>query len=279
MTLLNCACIQVCASENIDDNIRLVTSLIKDAAANGAQFILTPENTSFMDMRSGATRKIAVRQKDDKCLKALMQLANELEIWLQIGSLAVLSENVEKLANRSVLISPEGKIVAQYDKIHMFDVDVGDGQSYRESKSFQAGQNLVLAKTEIANIGMSICYDLRFPHMFRELAQAGAELMTLPAAFTKITGQAHWHSLIRARAIENGVFVMAAAQGGTHADGRETFGHSMIVSPWGEVLAEADTEPCFINAEIDLDMVSSVRKSLPSLKHDREFELTVKDVN
>ncbi|WP_018998334.1 carbon-nitrogen hydrolase family protein [Hirschia maritima] len=273
MSKLHCACVQLRSSDVIQENIETVSSLIREAARGGAKYIVTPENTSFLDIRKGAARKLVVAQPDDLCLKALRLLADELDVWLQIGSLAVLSEDQTKFANRSFLINSDGEIVAHYDKIHMFDVEVGDGQSYRESRSYMAGNWAVLADTQFAKIGMSICYDVRFPSLYRELAQAGAQLVTLPAAFTQVTGEAHWHSLIRARAIENGVFMLAAAQGGLHADGRETYGHSMIASPWGDILAEAGEDPCVISAEIDLDEVERARSRIPSLQHGKPFVL------
>lgn len=273
MTLLNCACIQLRSSDDVEENIETVSKLIRMAADEGAKFILTPENTGFLDIRKGAAKKKVVEEKDDRCLLALKSLANELGIWLQIGSLAVRLPNSLKFANRSFLINPVGEVVARYDKIHMFDVDVGDGQSYRESNSYQAGNQSILVDLPFSNLGMSICYDLRFPALFRKMAQAGANLITLPAAFTQLTGQAHWHSLLRARAIENGVFIMAAAQGGKHRDGRETFGHSMIISPWGEMLAEADANPCVISAEIDLGEVDHVRGKIPSLQNEKSYSI------
>ncbi len=273
MTLLHCACVQLRSSDVVHENISAASDLIKQAAAQGAKFVVTPENTGFLDIRPGGAKSKVVAQEDDTCLKALSALAGELNIWLQIGSLAVRGDNDERFANRSFLINPNGEIVACYDKIHMFDVEVGDGQSYRESKSYKAGNKSTLVTTPFAKLGMSICYDLRFPELYRNLAKAGANLVTLPAAFTKVTGEAHWHSLIRARAIENGVFILAAAQGGKHADGRETYGHSMIVSPWGEILAEAGSDPCVISAQIDLEEVEKVRARLPSLHSDQTFML------
>ena len=273
MSSLHCACVQLRSSDVVQENIEVVASFIREAAHNGAEFVVTPENTGFLDIRRGAARKLVVRQEEDLCLKALRELSNELKIWLQIGSLAVLSDDGERFANRSFLIDPKGNIAASYDKIHMFDVDIGDGQNYCESRSYSAGNSAVVADTSMAKIGMSICYDLRFPLLFRMLSQAGAQIITIPAAFTKVTGEAHWHALIRARAIENGVFVLAAAQGGKHADGRETFGHSMIVSPWGEILAEAESEPCVITARIDLEDIARVRSKIPSLQNQKSFEL------
>ena len=199
-------------------------------------------------------------------------LAAELGIWMLIGSIAVTLAGEDRLANRSVLIAPDGSVRARYDKIHMFDVEVGDGQSYRESRAYRPGERAVLAETEFGKLGMTICYDVRFPHLYRKLAQAGAGILTIPAAFTRVTGKAHWHVLVRARAIETGSFVIAPAQGGKHEDGRETFGHSLIVSPWGEVLAEkADDEPGVILADLDLDAVAIARRRIPSLGNDQDI--------
>ncbi|MFC7291339.1 carbon-nitrogen hydrolase family protein [Hirschia litorea] len=276
MTIIHCACIQLRSSENVADNIQIVSELIREAASMGAEFILTPENTGFLDIRRGGAVGKVVRQSADACLAALSCLAGELGVWLQIGSLAVLDDKTEadaKYSNRSFLINPNGQIVAHYDKIHMFDVEVGDGQSYKESRAYEAGQQSVLVETPFAKLGMSICYDLRFPYLYRQLAQAGANLITIPAAFTKVTGEAHWHALIRARAIENGAFVMAAAQGGLHSDGRETFGHSLIVSPWGEVIAEAELDPCVITAKLDMEDVKRARARIPSLQNERTFSV------
>ena len=275
MQPLICACIQLRSTDIISVNIQNVRALIGEAAQKGAQFVSTPEVTGFMDIRPGGTRSKAVFEAEDECLSAMRKVAQDHKIWLQIGSLAIKVEGEERFANRSFLINPQGEIRARYDKIHMFDVDVGDGQAYRESKAYRPGERAVLANTPIANIGMTICYDVRFGALYRTLAQAGAQIITVPAAFTRVTGEAHWEVLLRARAIENGVFIVAAAQGGKHADGRETYGHSMIVAPWGEVLAEGGTEPGVILAELDLSRVDQARQRVPSLKHDRMFSLDV----
>ncbi|HAE94330.1 MAG TPA: amidohydrolase [Hyphomonas atlantica] len=256
----------------MEANIDHATALIREAAGKGARFIATPEMTNLLDIRPGKARPKIVAESDDKTLAALRALADELGIWLLIGSIAVTVEGEERLANRSFLIAPDGSVRARYDKIHMFDVEVGDGQSYRESRSYRPGERAVLAETEFGKLGMTICYDVRFPHLYRKLAQAGAEILTIPAAFTRVTGEAHWHTLVRARAIETGSFVLAPAQGGKHEDGRETFGHSLIVSPWGDVLAEkADDEPGVIVADIDLDAVAKARARIPSLGNDRKL--------
>tara|TARA_R110000765_G_scaffold397016_1_gene491099 strand:- start:91 stop:903 length:813 start_codon:yes stop_codon:yes gene_type:complete len=255
-------------------NIAAASALVRQAAAAGAMFIATPEMTNLLDIRPGMARPKIVAQDEDTTLAAFQALADELGVWLLLGSIAVALEDEDRFANRSFLIGPDGKIIAQYDKIHMFDVEVGDGQTYRESRAYRPGTSAVLVETSIANIGMTICYDLRFPALYRTLAQAGAQILTVPAAFTRVTGEAHWHVLLRARAIETGCFVIAPAQGGKHEDGRETFGHSLIISPWGEILAEADgDEPGVIWADLDLDEVAKARARIPSLGNERAFSL------
>ena len=202
----------------------------------------------------------------------MRDLARELDVTLLIGSLAIGLTEEERFANRSFLIAPDGEILARYDKIHMFDVEVGDGQAYRESKAYRAGESARVTQTPIGNIGMTICYDVRFPHLYRALGQAGADLIAVPAAFTRVTGSAHWHVLLRARAIETGCFILAPAQGGQHEDGRETYGHSLIVSPWGDIVAEADhNEPGFIVADLELEHVAKARRRIPSLHNDQKI--------
>ena len=272
MTHLRIACVQLRTSVEIAPNIAHASGLIREAAGQGAQLVATPEMTNLLDIRPGMARPKIVPEAEDQTLAAMRALAAELGIWLLIGSIAVTLEGEERLANRSILIAPDGSIRARYDKIHMFDVEVGDGQSYRESRSYHPGERAVLAETEFGMLGLTICYDVRFPHLYRKLAQAGAGILTIPAAFTRVTGQAHWHVLVRARAIETGCFVLAPAQGGKHEDGRETFGHSLIVSPWGEVLAEkAGDEPGVIVADIDLDAVAKARARIPSLGNDQDI--------
>lgn len=266
MALLRTACIQMRSGTRIEHNIRDASDVIREAAALGAQLIATPEMTSLLDIRPGKAAGRIVAENEDKALSAFKALAQELCVWLVIGSLPVRHAQDTRAANRSFLIAPNGSLQARYDKIHMFDVDVGDGQSYRESTAYRPGQHAILADMPIAKLGMSICYDLRFPSLYRALAQAGADILCIPSAFTRITGEAHWHVLVRARAIETGTFVLAPAQGGQHEDGRRTFGHSLIVSPWGEILAEAEgTEPGVIVADLDLDAVAEARRRVPSL--------------
>ena len=274
MTTLRAACIQMRSTTKVAPNIDAASELIRAAAGQGAEFIATPEMTNLLDIRPGQARPKITWEADDACLQALSELARSLQVTLLIGSIAVALPDDERFANRSILIGPDGVVLARYDKIHMFDVEVGDGQSYRESKAYRAGRELVLATTPLARIGLTICYDVRFPHLYRALGQAGADLITVPAAFTRVTGEAHWHVLIRARAIETGCFLLAPAQGGQHDDGRKTYGHSLIVSPWGEILAEAnDDEPGFIVADLDLEEVAKARARIPALGNDQKIVL------
>lgn len=270
MTGFIAACIQMRSGTEPAANIAAACVLIREAAGLGATFIATPEMTNLLDIRPGMARAKVRREAEDDGLPVLRALAAELGITLLVGSLAIALEDDERFANRSFLIGPDGAILARYDKIHMFDVEVGDGQTYRESRAYRPGTEAVLAQSPAGRLGLTICYDVRFPHLYRRLAQAGAEILTIPAAFTRVTGEAHWHVLVRARAIETGSFVIAPAQGGKHEDGRETFGHSLIVSPWGEILAEAaGAEPGVILARIDLADVAKARGRIPSLGNDK----------
>ena len=270
MTRFTAACIQMRSGTEPAANLAAATYMIREAARQGASFIATPEMTNLLDIRPGMARPKVRREAEDESLPAFRALAAELGVTLLIGSLAIALEEDERFANRSFLIGPDGGLIARYDKIHMFDVEVGDGQTYRESRAYRPGGEAVLATAPFGRIGLTICYDLRFPHLYRRLAQAGADILTVPAAFTRVTGEAHWHVLVRARAIETGCFVIAPAQGGTHEDGRETFGHSLIVSPWGRVVAEMPgDEPGILLAGIDLSEVAAARLRIPSLMHDR----------
>ncbi|WP_439619929.1 carbon-nitrogen hydrolase family protein [Hyphomonas sp.] len=274
MSKIRAACIQMRSGVDVMPNIAMASRLIREATGQGAGFIATPEMTNLLDIRPGMARPKLVAQDDDAALAALRALAGELGIWLLIGSIAVRVEGEDRFANRSFLIGPDRAIRARYDKIHMFDVEVGDGQSYRESRAYRPGGSAALADTDFGTVGMTICYDVRFPHLYRQLAQAGASILTVPAAFTRVTGEAHWHVLLRARAIETGCFVVAPAQGGRHEDGRETFGHSLIISPWGEILAEANgDEPGVIWADLNLEEVEMARRRIPSLGNDQAFGL------
>jgi predicted amidohydrolase len=246
--------------------------LIRQAAAEGADYVLTPEVSNMMQLNRRALFEHLSSEDQDPSLKAYRALAKELKIHLHIGSLA-LRFSMEKAVNRSFLIAPDGTILASYDKIHMFDIDLPDGESYRESANYQPGETAVISDLPWGRIGLTICYDLRFPALYRALAESGAAFLTVPSAFTRKTGEAHWHTLLRARAIETGCFVFAAAQGGTHENKRETFGHSLIVSPWGEILAEGGTEPGVFLAKIDPAKVETARKAIPSLQHGRRFSV------
>jgi deaminated glutathione amidase len=271
MSTFRAACVQLRSSDDVAENIRVASDLIRDARAKGAEFIATPENTALMAPDGGAKLERSFAEDRDPALPAFTALARELNIWLLIGSLAIRVSDA-KTANRSFLIDPNGHIAARYDKIHMFDVDLPSGETYRESNTVAGGARAVIADLPWGKIGLTICYDLRFPKLYRMLAQKGAFLLTVPSAFTETTGKAHWHVLVRTRAIENGAFVVAPAQGGIHANGRQTYGHSLIVAPWGEVLAEAGTEPCVIVADIDPALVDAARSRVPNLRHDRAFE-------
>jgi predicted amidohydrolase len=253
-----------------EPSLEQATGLIREAAAAGADYVLTPEVSNMMQVNRTALFEHLATEADDRSLQAYRALAAELKIHLHIGSLAV-KASPDRAANRSFLIGPEGQVIASYDKIHMFDIDLGNGESYRESANYQPGETAVISDLPWGRIGLTICYDVRFPALYRALAESGASFLTVPSAFTRKTGEAHWHTLLRARAIENGCFVFAAAQGGMHENKRETYGHSLIIDPWGVVLAEAGTEPGIIMAKIDPAKVETARKTVPSLQHGRRF--------
>jgi predicted amidohydrolase len=264
--------VQMRARRSPQSNLDEATALIREAVAAGAQYVQTPEMTNIMELSREKLFAAITDEDKDICLAAFRELARELGIYLHIGSLAI-KVSPEKAANRSFVIDPRGAIVARYDKIHMFDVDLAGGESYRESNNFRPGESAVVLDLPWARFGLTICYDLRFPALYRALAEAGTTVLTIPAAFTRQTGEAHWHTLIRARAIENGSFVLAAAQGGEHENGRATFGRSLVVDPWGRVIAEGGTEPGVIMAEIDPVEVSNARAKVPSLQHGRRFDI------
>lgn len=253
-----------------EPSLEQAVGLIRDAAAQGADYVLTPEVSNMMQQNRKALFETLKSEHDDLSLKAYRDLARELKIYLHIGSLAVLA-TPDRAANRSFLIGPDGGLIAGYDKIHMFDIDLGHGESYRESANYQPGETAVIADLPWGRLGLTICYDVRFPALYRALAESGASFIAVPSAFTKTTGEAHWHTLLRARAIENGCFIFAAAQGGLHENKRETYGHSLIVDPWGVVLAEGGIEPGVILATIDPSRVDTARNSVPSLQHGRRF--------
>jgi predicted amidohydrolase len=264
--------VQLRSGRSVEANMGIAEALIRRAASAGAVYVQTPENTAIMELDPELLFAAIDVEDNSAPLARLRALAKELGIWLHVGSLAIKLDG-GKAANRSFLIAPCGDIAARYDKIHMFDVDLAGGESYRESRSFQPGDKAVLADLPFGRLGLSICYDLRFAALYRALATAGADFIAVPAAFTKQTGEAHWRVLLRARAIETGAFVLAAAQGGLHENGRSTYGHSMIVSPWGEILAEAGEEPQILLADIDLARCAEVRAKIPALKHGRQFEV------
>ena len=253
-------------------NVDAATKLIREANSGGADYVLTPEMTNILERKREDLFAAIATEEKDRSLPDFRDLARRLGIWVHVGSLAI-EVLPQKAVNRSFLIDPKGDIAARYDKIHMFDVDLAGGESYRESGSFRPGELAVAVDLPWGRVGLTICYDLRFPALYRALAEAGASFITIPAAFTQQTGEAHWHVLTRARAIETGSFVLAAAQGGRHEDGRDTFGHSIAIDPWGRVLAEGGTEPGVIFADVDTSQVAIVRARIPSLQHGRRFEV------
>jgi predicted amidohydrolase len=253
-------------------NIDAAVRYIGDAKSAGAEYVLTPEMTNILAANREQLFAVAAEEEADPSLATLREVARKLGIYVHIGSLAI-RISPDRAANRSFLIDPKGDILARYDKIHMFDVDLAGGESYRESRNYRPGELAVLADLPWGRLGLTVCYDLRFPALYRALAEAGATMLAIPSAFTKQTGEAHWHVLIRSRAIENGCFVFAAAQGGSHENGRDTFGHSLIVDPWGRIIAEGGTEPGVIVSEINPAEVANARARIPSLQHGRRFEI------
>lgn len=247
-------------------------AMIRQAVADGAGYVLTPEMSNLMQENRKALFSLLQDEELDRSLAGYRQLARDLAIHVHVGSLAVRA-SPERAANRSFLIDPAGEIVARYDKIHMFDVDLDHGETYRESANYQPGESAILADLPFGRFGLTICYDLRFPSLYRALAEAGAGFITVPSAFTRKTGEAHWHVLLRARAIETGCYIFAAAQGGKHENGRETYGHSLIIDPWGTILAEGGVDPGVVMARIDPAKIDSVRRSIPSLEHGRRFSV------
>ncbi len=273
MGIFTAAAIQMRSGTEPRRNAADFEARVREAARNGATYVQTPEMTGAI-VRDKEARALTFKPEErDEIALAARRLSAELGIFVHVGSTAIVRPD-GKLANRALVYSPQGVLVARYDKIHMFDVDLDNGESWRESAAYEAGTEAVVADIGAAKVGLAICYDLRFPQLFRAEALAGADLLTVPAAFTRQTGQAHWHVLLRARAIENGAFVVAAAQGGLHEDGRETYGHSLIVDPWGRIVAEADhDEPGIVYAEIDTAKSAEARKKIPNLKNAREFSV------
>lgn len=274
MTRLNVALLQLRTPATHAEALSHATPLVREAAAGGAQLIATPEGTNILQ-RDRAQLFPALRtEADDPVVAGLRALASEFGIHLLIGSALLKRDDPAdpRAANRSLLIGPSGALLARYDKAHLFDVDLPTGERIRESAAYAPGERAVVAATPWGGLGLTVCYDVRFPHLHRDLAKAGAAVIAVPSAFTRPTGEAHWSVLLRARAIETGAFVLAPAQGGTHADGRATWGRSMVVGPWGEVVALADhDEPCVLNATLDLDAVARARAAIPALTHDREY--------
>ncbi|TDR95035.1 carbon-nitrogen hydrolase family protein [Enterovirga rhinocerotis] len=266
------ACVTMRSGRDPAANLDAATRMIHEAAAAGASFVQTPEITNLCDRNRPAVLEKTTTEDRDATLAGLRETARELAITLHIGSLALRSSG-DRLANRGFLVGPDGEILRRYDKIHLFDVDLPNGESWRESNSYDGGSEAALVETPLGRIGMTICYDVRFAGLYRALAEAGAEILTAPACFTRQTGEAHWQVLQRARAIETGSFMISAAQAGEHEDGRETYGHSIIVDPWGRVLAEGGAEPGLVMAEIDLALVADSRARIPTLKNGRPFRV------
>ena len=268
---LTVGCVQLTSTTDIAENIKISSDLIREAHDQGAQLIGLPEVVNLVQRSRRKSAEIVRTEDEETSLKAYRELATELGIWLHTGSLVIKLLGDERNVNRSFLIDDKGAIAATYDKIHMFDVDLENGVSFRESKGMRPGGRAVVAETPWCGIGMTVCYDVRFAYLYRALAQAGASILMVPSAFTRPTGRDHWHILLQARAIETGCFVVASAQCGDHEDGRETYGHSLIVAPWGEILADGGEEPGVVTAELDFALVDKARGMVPALLHDRDF--------
>ena len=266
------ALVQMRSSTELARNVKSAEALVREAAATGAVYVQTPEVSNIFDPDKERLKAVIATEAADPLVRRFAELAKELNIHLHAGSVAVKAGD-GRIANRSLVFAPDGNIVARYDKIHLFDIDLPNGESYRESATYAPGETAVLADLPFGKIGLCICYDVRFPRLANAYANAGASVLTYPAAFTVPTGQAHWHVLLRARAIETGSFVLTAAQGGDHDGGKSTYGHSLVISPWGEILAEAGSEPCVITAEIDPEESRLARQRIPALKNARDFRL------
>lgn len=274
MSSLRVAALQMRSSEDAKENLQSFEELVREAAGKGAEYVQSPEMTGILVRERARLMERIYREGDDPLVGRARELAAELSLFVHLGSTAIALED-GRVANRAFLFGPDGRLVATYDKIHMFDVDLDDGESWRESATYAPGEQAVVAALPFGRLGLAICYDLRFPQLFRAQALAGAQMLTAPAAFTRQTGEAHWAVLTRARAIENGAWMIAAAQGGLHADGRETFGHSIIIDPWGGVVAEADhDEPTVIVADIDPAASAQARGKIPNLRNAREFAMS-----
>jgi predicted amidohydrolase len=270
--MLKIALIQTRTPASHEAALAHVLPLVREAAAGGARFIATPEGTNILQKDRAQLLPQLKPLEDDPVVLGLREAAKSLEVWLLIGSALVLRQD-GKAANRSVLVAPDGAVIATYDKLHMFDVDLPSGEKARESATYEPGDRAVVAQAGDLKLGLTVCYDLRFPALYRALALAGAEVLTIPAAFTRSTGQAHWEVLMRARAIETGSFVLAPAQGGFHEDGRGTFGHSLAVAPWGELIGRLDhDEPGVLLADLDLPAAAKARAAIPALANARAFQ-------
>ena len=274
---MRAAILQLTSSDDPSENVATVSKMLEDAVSQGAEFVLTPEVSNCVSTSRTHQSSVLMLQNDDVFLQASQKEAEALGIWLLIGSLALKTGDADgRFVNRSFLIGPDGKIRAQYDKIHMFDVSIDENETYHESAGYRPGKSAVVAKTEFATIGLSVCYDLRFPKLYQSLTSAGAQILTVPSAFSPVTGAAHWHSLLRARAIETGCYVLAPAQTGLHSSSRGkvrvTYGHSLVVSPWGEVLLDAGTEPGVYMFEINMEKVDDARRRIPALRNARPFD-------
>ncbi len=271
------ALLQITSSDDPLENLAMVQAMMAEAAGQGARFILTPEVTNCVSTSTTRQREVLQHEEDDQTLSGLREQAAKLGVWLLIGSLGIKTHDADgRFANRSFMIDPQGQIVARYDKIHMFDVQVTESETFRESANYRPGARAVIAETGFGKVGMTICYDVRFPHLYAALAQSGARILTVPAAFSPVTGAAHWQSLLRARAIETGCWVIAPAQTGEHpktrGKTRYTHGHSMVVTPWGEVLIDAGTDPGIHFFDLDDKSVAEARQRVPSLTHVRPFD-------
>jgi len=264
------ACLQINSGGDMGANVTMIDKMVRDAAGQGAQLVALPENAFLME-EPGQKKRTLYTQAEHPAIASAMQLAEESRCWLLLGSVAVKTDDSGKTVNRSLLINDKGQVAAQYDKIHLFDVELPNGEIYKESAKMLPGQRAVVADMPWAKLGMSICYDVRFPHLYRALAKAGAQILAVPSAFTAVTGEAHWHVLLRARAIENGCFVIAPAQTGTHPGNRRTFGHALIIDPWGTIIADAGSDEGIIVADLDTAQLDMTRAKIPSLTHDREF--------
>ena len=271
--MIRVAALQFCGAAQVADNLAIITDLVAEAASSGARWVCLPECSNIMGARAKVLHERAESEDDAISVQTLSSLAKQYEITLFAGSLLLRQSGSDKLVNRSFVFGPDGRCLAQYDKIHMFDATVGDGVRYAESEHFNAGQKAVTVSVDDVQIGLSICYDVRFPHLYRSLAQDGASVLMTPAAFTYKSGEAHWHILQRARAIETGSFVIASAQAGTHEDGRQTYGHALIISPWGDILADggADTSPHFIMTDLNFADVERARNAISAWSHNPPF--------